>query len=387
MNSKPPLKIVISGWYGHWNAGDDAILQVFIEQVTSRLKCNIVVLSERPENIHKTNQVSGIFHLLPSIKGIIRSLIDGSFLRHLKNIRSCDLFVLGGGGLLRDNTNWRNLIRLLDEVWISKLFGRKVMLYAIGVGPFKSRLGKLVIGASVKMCDLITVRSENDACLLREIGVASERIHVVADPAFLLQPEVPKDQALVEILSQPRKIGLFPTFSLIMEGQDFSHVIRLAAALDKLAEHEGLQFVILPMQVSESSMDDVQMANAIKSAMKHPEAIQIYEKRLTPSELKWATNKTLLNITLRLHAMIFSLGANAPVVAINYEPKVGNVFGALNCPQFLVEMDDSLDTTLVSAVKQCLTDLPNYAQIITEFSPAARMEASRTFELMLPLFQ
>jgi polysaccharide pyruvyl transferase WcaK-like protein len=295
------------------------------------------------------------------------------------------LFVLGGGGLLRDNTNWRNLIRLLDEIWLSKLFRRKVMLYAIGVGPFKSRLGKLVIGASVKMCDLITVRSDKDAHLLQELGVMPKRIHVVADPAFLLQPEAPKDKELVETLSGRRKIGIFPTFSLIMEGQDLSHVTRLAAALDNLAEKEHLQFVILPMQVCESEMDDVQMAHAIKSAMRHPEALEIYEKRLTPAELKWATGNTLLNITLRLHAMIFSLGSHAPVIAINYEPKVGNVFSALNCPRYLVEMDSGLDTTLYHSVKQCLNDLPHYERTIREFIPANKIAASHTFDLMQAL--
>jgi len=379
-------KVVINGWYGHRNAGDDAILQVFIEQVLARLNCEIVVLSERPEHIRQTDDVSSIYHPQVSFKGFISALLDGSFLRLLGTIRSCELFILGGGGLLRDNTSWSNLIRLLDEIWLSKLFGRKVMLYAIGVGPFKSRLGKLVIGSSVKMCDLITVRSEKDAQLLREIGVAPERIHVVADPAFLLQPEVPKDEKIIELLSGPKKIGVFPTFSLIMEGQDRIHVTRIAAALDKLAKNDGLSFVVLPMQVCDAEMDDVEIAHAIRSAMKYPEALQIYEQRLTPSELKWATSNTRLNITLRLHAMIFSLGSNAPVVAINYEPKVANVFAALNCSEYLVEMDERLDSELASTVNRCLKNTDEYTDKISKINPENRTSALRTFELMQSLY-
>ena len=386
MTPDTSINILISGWYGHFNAGDDAILQVFVEQATARFDCKIVVLSEQPENIANTSRLSSVFHLSPSIKSTIKALFNGALIRHINHVRNCDLFVLGGGGLLRDNTNWRNLIRLLDEIWLSKLFRRKVMLYAIGVGPFKSRLGKLVIGASVKMCDLITVRSDKDARLLQEIGVLPERIHIVADPAFLLQPEVPKDKKLIEILSGQKKIGVFPTFSLIMEGQDFSHVTRLAAALDSLAENENLQFVILPMQVCESEIDDVQMAHAIKSAMRHPEALEVYSERLTPAELKWATSNTLLNITLRLHAMIFSIGSNAPVVAINYEPKVANVFNTLNCPHYLVEMDSRLDTALHHSVKHCLSNLPHYERTIREFNPANNTAAAHTFNLMQALY-
>jgi N-acetylglucosaminyldiphosphoundecaprenol N-acetyl-beta-D-mannosaminyltransferase len=379
------LSILINGWYGHWNAGDDAILQVFVEQAIERLDCDIVVLSELPENIPQSSRVGSAFHLPVSIKGAIKSLFDGSFYRHLRHIWKCDLFVLGGGGLLRDNTTWRNLIRLLDEIWFSKLFGRKVMLYAIGVGPFKSRLGKFLIRASVNMCDLITVRSEGGAQLLREIGIAPERIHVVADPAFLLKPAAPVDQEFIRLLSGGKKIGVFPTISLVSGEQDFSHVHRIAAALDRLVEEEGLQFVALPMRVRDSGLDDVKISLAIKTTMKHPEALDVYEKRLTPSELKWATSKNMMNITVRLHAMIFSLGAKVPVVAINYEPKVANVFSALQRPQYLVEMDNRLDTALVDSVKQCLNDLPQYRQRIIDIGMATESSAARTFELMQSL--
>jgi polysaccharide pyruvyl transferase CsaB len=379
------LNILINGWYGHWNAGDDAILEVFIEQAIDRLDCDIVVLSGLPENIPQSSRVSSAFHLPVSIKGAIKSLFDGSFYRHLNRIRKCDLFVLGGGGLLRDNTTWRNLIHLLDEIWFSKLFGRKVMLYAIGVGPFKSRLGKFLIRVSVNMCDLITVRSERGAQLLREIGIAPERIHVVADPAFLLKPVAPVDQDLVRLLAGGKKIGVFPTISLVSGEHDFSHVNRLAAALDRLVEEEGLQFVAMPMRVRDSGLDDVKISLAIKAAMKHSDALQVYEKRLTPSELKWATSQNMMNLTVRLHAMIFSLGAKVPVVAINYEPKVSNVFSALKCPQYLVEMDDRLDTALVDSVKQCLHDLPQYRQRIIDIGLATESSALRTFELMQSL--
>jgi polysaccharide pyruvyl transferase WcaK-like protein len=93
----------------------------------------------------------------------------------------------------------------------------------------------------------------------------------------------------------------------------------------------------------------------------------------------------MMNLTVRLHAMIFSLGAKVPVVAINYEPKVSNVFSALKCPQYLVEMDDRLDTALVDSVKQCLIDLPQYRQRIIDIGLATESSALRTFELMQSL--
>jgi polysaccharide pyruvyl transferase CsaB len=382
MSSTPVRKITISGWYGNFNAGDDAILQVFIDQVRKRWNCKVVVLSEHPENIERSAAVEGRFHLSPTFSGTLGSLLNGDFFRHARNLYESDVFVLGGGGLLRDNTSWRNLVSILDEIWISKILRRKVMLYAIGVGPFRSRLGRLVIGMSARMCDLITVRDARSAKLLMEIGIPETRIHVVADPAFLLKAALPRDRNLIELLSGSGKTGVFPTSNVIPGEQGMSHAIKLARVFDRLAETAGLQFVALPMQVSRMGIDDVKFSHAIKSAMLNPQAMEIYERRLTPSELKWAAGQTAFNITVRLHAMIFSLGLCTPVVAVNYEPKVANVFASVGLPEYLIEVDGEFEEKLVAAVGKCVRNLPEYAKQLKASMVDNEKSALRTFELL-----
>jgi polysaccharide pyruvyl transferase CsaB len=385
MKISPPTNIVINGWYGQFNAGDDAILDVFIKEAQRRIDCNVTVLSEAPEHIKQTPRIRAIFHLIVLSRGLLQIVLNGKLFRHLAEIRRADIFVLGGGGLLRDNTNWRNLLRLLDEIWYARLFGKKTMLYAIGVGPFKTLLGKWLIGASVKRCDLVTVRSEHCATLLREIGVKADRIHVVADPAFLLEPEVPQDPDLIKLFEGGKKIGFYPTFALLMWWQDDAHLRRFAAALDALVESEGIEIVAMPMSVLADGFDDVKVAREIQAAMKHPEAMLIYEKRLTAPELKWATGQAIMNITVRLHAMIFSLGCNVPVVAVNYEPKVGSVFAEFGAPEYLVEIDDDLAGTLARTSRHCLKNLVSYTALIRQRRSITAAAAAKTFDLLANL--
>lgn len=381
MKSSAVKKITISGWYGHFNAGDDAILQVFIEEVGKRLGCKIVVLSENPQNIERTMQVEGMYHLFPTYSGTVTSWINGDFFKHLRNLRESEWFVLGGGGILRDDTNWRNLIRILDEIWLSKLLRRKVMLYSIGVGPLKSRLGKFLIGQSVKLCDLITVRDTRSAKLLEGLGVCPEKIHVVADPAFLLEPSIPHDLDLVAMLSGTRKVGVFPTFGRI-HGEQGNHAHRLAEAFDRIFEQTGIEFIAMPMQVKDAERDDRKVSHQIRDAMRHPEALQIYERRLTPSELRWVTKKTLFNITVRLHAMIFSLAGGKPTIAINYEPKVANVFNVLESPEYLIQINEKFEENLIFAAKHCMENLSEYSDQISTKIDSHKKLAVRTFELL-----
>lgn len=385
---KDPLKICINGWYGQLNAGDDAILDVFIEQTRARFDANITVLSELPENIRDTPYVRGMFH--PALLGreTLSALVTGRFKHHLNELRKADLFVLGGGGILRDNTNWRNLLRLLDEIWFAKILGKKIMLYGIGVGPFKTKLGRKLIGTSARMCDLITVRSERCAQLLREVGVDAQRIHVVSDPAFLLAPCQPSDPELLRLFERDKKtIGFYPTFALesFFPGED--HFKELAKALDDISADPEVRLVSIPMSVlSNSDMDDVTTARHIQAYMKHPERLHIYEKALDAAELKWVTAQAVLNLTVRLHAMIFSLGAHVPVVAVNYEPKVGNVFREFDMPQYLVEVEPGMGTRMAEAAALALRQREQTVNDIRKRRSHINAGAMRIFDLMSGLF-
>jgi polysaccharide pyruvyl transferase CsaB len=386
MKTEHPLNIVINGWYGQRNAGDDAILDVFVEQALARLDADITVLSEIPAQVDPAPRLSAQFHPVLFGRGGLSNLLGGRLLRHINLIRRADLVVLGGGGLLRDNTNWRNLFRLLDEIWIARLFGRKTMLYGIGVGPFKTAFGKWLIGASARMCDLITVRSQRGAELLREVGVPTERIEVVSDPAFLLAPREPADPELHALFADGAAIGFYPTFAMLRRDAADGHLARIAAALDRLVETEGARVVAVPMSVLEDRPDDVAVARKVRAAMRHPQALHIYDKRLSAAELKWVTGQARMNITVRLHAMIFSLGCNVPVVPVNYEPKVSNVFADFGAPQYLVEIDDQLDERLAAASSACLGDLARYSEQIRERRARVTTGAVRTFDLLVGLF-
>jgi polysaccharide pyruvyl transferase CsaB len=386
MKTEKHLNILINGWYGQRNAGDDAILDVFVEQALARLDADITVLSEIPEQVDPAPRLHAQFHPVLFGRGGLSNLLSGRLLRHINLIRHADLVVLGGGGLLRDNTNWRNLFRLLDEIWIARLFGRKTMLYGIGVGPFKTAFGKWLIGATSRMCDLITVRSQRGAELLREVGVPPERIEVVSDPAFLLAPTEPADQELHALFDGGATIGFYPTFAMLRRDAADGHLARIAAALDRLVETEGARIVAVPMSVLEDRPDDVTVARKVRAAMRHPQALHIYDKRLSAAELKWVTGQARLNITVRLHAMIFSLGCNVPVVPVNYEPKVANVYADFGAPQYLVEIDEELDKRLAEATRACLHDLARYSEQIRERRARVAAGAVRTFDLLAGLF-
>ena len=85
-------KILISGYYGFDNFGDEAILKVLLEKLKD---CDVTVLSANPRKTFDTYGVHTVYTF--SIEHV------------LKEIAYCDVLISGGGSLLQNVTSSKSL--------------------------------------------------------------------------------------------------------------------------------------------------------------------------------------------------------------------------------------------------------------------------------------
>ncbi len=390
MNDSTRSRIVLSGWHGHDNAGDDATLRAFVDEIANHGERHLTVLSELPQRIEAvfgSEHVSSAPHYETVGLHGLTHLVKGRLGGHLGRLRKCDLFVLGGGSLLRDNTTWHNLFRVVDEIFWARIFGKKVALYAVGIGPIKTRLGGWLIQQAAVRSDVIAVRDEGSRKLLQDLGVDDARIHVVADPGFVLRTQPIEDPELLKRVRTPGTVGFFPSLGFIEDGDDLSEIPRIAKALDELHEKRELTFLSMPMRVLPDEIDDIHVTRLIQKEMRHPQALEVYEKRLGAEQLKWLTGQFELNLTIRLHALIFSLSNGVPAVGIEYEPKVTNLlrdFGLSDCG---APMGEELTAKLVAAVEHVLDSPKDVAAHIQARLPAVKDSAQSCFRLIESLLE
>lgn len=181
-------KIVISGWYGFGNIGDEAILQALIEIFRRQWKqCDITVLSFRPSYTIQTQQVNAVYQLPENVRRWIKSILTFKIFPTLKAIADCDLFILGGGGFL---TDWQPEVpfQWLSQARIAKFFGKETTLYGIGAGPFTTKRGKSITRIYIaKYIDSVTVRdSYSYSALVDDVGVNADKVRITNDPVFSL---------------------------------------------------------------------------------------------------------------------------------------------------------------------------------------------------------
>ncbi len=326
--SKTIAKIMISGYYGFNNTGDEAILKSMVEAFKEKIpQIKITVLSHSPLQTSQTYQVKAINRL--------------HLIRIIRCLRNVNLFISGGGGLLQDSTGkGRSILYYLGLILVAKIVKVPVMIYAQGVGPINKKINKLLIKWILNKVNLITVRDNSSKELLENLGVVKPSIYVNSDPVFLLKrrcinyiiDSYPYIQELINSANRPL-IGV-SVREYRSNGPDLKKIF--AQVADYLIENYKVKIIFLPFKFDE----DVHISEEILSLMKNQ--ADVLKIKLEPEELLSLLSQLSLMVGVRLHSIIFSSMANIPFIAFNYDPKVKYFVEDLGLPELLLEINEDI---------------------------------------------
>ncbi|MBQ9364441.1 MAG: polysaccharide pyruvyl transferase CsaB [Schwartzia sp.] len=296
-------KIVVSGYYGSKNAGDEAMLAAMIEVLKDLdPELNITVISADPEDTMRRHGVKAVPWL--SAGEII------------KELRSADLMISGGGSLLQNVTSGRSLYYYLGIIRLSEMLGTPVMLYAQGIGPVHGSFARHWMNAISSKVSLITVRDRGSLDELISLNITRPPIEVTADPVLAIHP-VDREIGRM-ILKKYNASGAKPLIGIsVREWRGWaSYKQAIAAATSKIIEECDARVVFFPMQYPE----DVACARSIADMA--GDGVTLLDDEYTTSELLSLVGNFDLLIGIRLHALIFAGVMGVPMVGISYDPKI-----------------------------------------------------------------
>jgi polysaccharide pyruvyl transferase CsaB len=327
-----PNRILISGYIGFHNAGDEAIAEVVTEDLRREVPgAEITILSGDPAHTAAAYGVRAIGWREP--------------LEILEAIRDTDLTIIGGGGLFQDYWGFDPRAVMTREHWglsfyaapalVSAVYGKPVMLYAVGVGPLLSEHGRKFTKAVADIASRVTVRDAPSKELLEALGVPAEKIQLTADPVFHLEP----DESAAALPQVAGWMGAQPAIAVAVRNWYFGTdqpflEAQIAAALDAVLAAEGGRALFVPFHCEPGAGDDVEMARRVVGRMRHADRAGVLAERSTPAQLAGIIGRAGLVLGMRLHSLIFSLGAGVPFVALEYDPKVGGLASIAGLEEF-----------------------------------------------------
>lgn len=296
-------KILISGYYGFDNAGDDSVLYGIITSLQKKdPTLELGVLSNQPE---KTKSTFGI-----------AAYNRWKISEVLKRIKEYDLLLMGGGSLLQDATSPRSVVYYLGIVLVAKMFKKPVVFYAQGVGPIRQTFSKKLIHMIVNRVNVITVRDYESGEDLKQFGVTKAPIIVTADPAVTIPPES-IDLTIGRDILSALQVSLTKTIAISV--RTWKKELHYKSVLAQVADHyasQGWNILFLPMQYPA----DLAPSQEIMSMMKHKASL--IDKPINFKEIMSIIGNVELVLGMRLHSIILAAVMSVPFVGVSYDPKI-----------------------------------------------------------------
>lgn len=337
--------ILMSGYFGFDNSGDDAILKAIVKDILDfNPKARVKVLSKDPDKTEELCNVSAANRF--KIRDVIGS------------IKATDILVSGGGSLLQDVTSTRSLLYYLALMKLAILYKKPVMVYANGIGPVNKQFNRRLVKRVLNRVDYISLRDEDSRMCLEEMGVKNKNIKLTADPVFTLQA-APKERVNIifkneEINKDKPLIGI----SVRHWKNDELLVNELSKAINTITSKKDVNIVLVPMHYPE----DLKISQSILDRVDSPNC-HLLQAKYNVEEIMGVIGELELMVAMRLHSLIYAATQITPMLGLVYDPKVEGLLKELEVP-YKLSVDNITGKEFLRVFEETWENLENIKKML-----------------------
>jgi polysaccharide pyruvyl transferase CsaB len=293
--------VLLCGYYGEHNLGDDALLEVLLEQLPPGW--TPLVTARDQQEVEERLKVATTDRT--SLGGVLAAL------------GGCRALVLGGGSLLQDATSFRSLLYYAALILAARLQGKPVILWGQGLGPLRRQRSRLLVRALLPLATAISWRDPASAALAASWGIRSA---TGSDPVWALPAGGWRGPG------GPIVLCWRPVHQLA--GEAWRPYLQ---ALDQLAEASDREVLWLPFHREQ----DRGLLSLLAGKGLLPARLRAHSREVAVQDPAGAMEcfcSAGLVVAMRLHGLILAALAGSPCAALSYDPKVGAAAAAIGCP-------------------------------------------------------
>jgi polysaccharide pyruvyl transferase CsaB len=358
------MRVLLSGYYGFGNLGDEALLEVIVGRMRARFPgTSVEVLSASPTLTARRYGVNA------------DQRWDWRAVRAA--IGRADVVLSGGGGLLQNATSFRSLLYYAGVVREAVRAKRKTMIFAQSIGPL-DLWGRIVVRRFCRGIARATVRDERSRALLSSL-LPNVQIERTADPVFLYDP--PDESLDLSAEGLGAESGPYAVVSVrkVPALREVTPVV--ARCVDRLSGLHGIRVAFLPLGGVGDAEASTEIIRACKTA---PVLLPECPLPKAAAILRGAR----VVVGMRLHALVLAARAAVPFLALAYDPKVSALCEDFEYPleplwsAGAARRDAVGDDALVDALVSGRDELSRH---LAERFDAVRASAERNFDVLSEL--
>lgn len=379
------VRIGLLGMYASANLGDTAIQTVVMAALRSRRPDIVFVgLSHDPEDVVRTYGIpsfpaSGGGALVnPQVERPINTrseMVSHTAAKHLpfsrrflalrninRQMRDLDMLLISGGGQIDDfwGGPWQQPFRLFVWCVCASLQRKSIASFAVGVDGLRSQISAWFVRRALKMAQYRTFRDTGSLKVLRDMGFNSTA-SVCPDPAFAFR--VPSVRVEMKRLIRPKFAVISPISSHAFSGASDAEYDAYLTALATVAEVLLQQGCEVRFVCSQIKMDPPVVSRVIARIQGNAAMFSFIDVKTVDDYLS-AVRDAELVIASRLHALILSVVAGTPIIAISPARKVRQQMIDVGVEDFCLDLKSLHVSVLLSRVQTVLARRDELKKII-----------------------
>jgi O-antigen biosynthesis protein len=329
------LRILLMGFYGRRNFGDDLMAATLARFLQENLAAHVYIVAD--EAYFSQSVLEAGATRVPRRVGAV-----------LSALRHCDILVQGGGTVFHDSyvgrallRYWRNLTLWLFVFVVARMFGAKVLLLGAGIGPIRHRVTRLLCRLALSCADGVMVRDRASGEAVRDLAIGTP-MHPGCDVSAVLQsratPVKPERKPQLVIGIAPCALDPFSKDCHLVT----HYWLELADALGEFASKTDARVRLFALFTGYAVPSDEGTCRAMAARLPHcvDRRISLYPDNMktTLEEL----SECDVVISARYHGLMAAFMTGCRIAAVTYHRKVGDLARSLGLDEDCIISADCL---------------------------------------------
>lgn len=315
-------RIFIFGHYGEKNTGDDAMIYVLLQQLSS-IYPNVFFSIISPRKLFVPSEIEN------KIK-----IVEPTPFQVFREIKNSSIFVMGGGTQIYESGNKFERVKVLSEILIiviwARIFCRRIYYLNIGVEPLNTTFRKFLSEKILKLADFITTRDNLSFTVLNDIKL--EKVEKSFDLAILLNKSSinnPKNSYNTTL-----GISILPFYEIYHGKEELDQLVveNIADTLNKWQEDSSKNRIQLYVFKGKSRSDDFKITQLLKNKLVNQDKVELIQYNSNPLKMLSKFNECDMFIGMRYHSCLFAYATKTPLLVISYLQKCNALAEEIGLP-------------------------------------------------------
>jgi polysaccharide pyruvyl transferase WcaK-like protein len=405
-NAEGPASIAFFGNFGTMNYGNEATLLAIVSRLRLLFpNCEFCCVCTSPENVIATLGIHAVPHTVRSVRTWDRQVslvkrLGMAFLGLTEEVRECirawralkrtDMFIIPGTGLLTDAYGlWgRSPYGVLKWSLAARLRGCRIAFVSVGVGPVRTRLGRLLLKCALSLADYRSYRDVPSRDVVQGLGVRTSDDRIYPDLVFGLSVRLLPTAADRE--GRPVVgLGLMglessENYSIVNPVLDTDERYResLAAFVGWLLDHEyDVKLMLGDAEVDTAVIDDLRAVLRVRLESNVDERVTGFSIGSVHEFLSQLAATDLV-VATRFHNVLMSMLLSKPVIAISFHHKCSSLMIDMGLSEYCQDINQVNADALVAKFEALVQQADEVKRMVGERVEEARCALEEQYEVL-----